>query len=86
MVAQKRVAIYARVSTVDKGQDPETQLMALRAYAERREFSLVGEYIDYASETREDRNRQRGRFHKGSPWTSIVWWTKLLTSSASEGA
>jgi hypothetical protein len=26
MVTQKRVAIYARVSTVDKGQDPETQL------------------------------------------------------------
>ena len=30
MVAQKRVAIYARVSTVDKGQDPETQLVGLR--------------------------------------------------------
>ena len=30
MVAQKRVAIYARVSTVDKGQDPETQLLGLR--------------------------------------------------------
>jgi hypothetical protein len=24
MVAQKRVAIYARVSTIDRGQDPET--------------------------------------------------------------
>jgi DNA invertase Pin-like site-specific DNA recombinase len=59
MVAQKRVAIYARVSTVDKGQDPETQLMALRAYAERRDFSLVGEYIDYASGTREDRPQYR---------------------------
>jgi predicted site-specific integrase-resolvase len=33
MVAQKRVAIYARVSTVDKGQDPETQLLGLREYA-----------------------------------------------------
>jgi DNA invertase Pin-like site-specific DNA recombinase len=59
MVAQKRVAIYARVSTIDKGQDPETQLMALRAYAERRDFSLVGEYIDYASGTREDRPQYR---------------------------
>ena len=55
MVAQTRVAIYARVSTVDKGQDPETQLMALRAYAERRGFAIVGEYIDFASGTREDR-------------------------------
>ncbi len=46
MGAQKRVAIYARVSTVDKGQDPETQLLALRDYAERRGFILVGAYID----------------------------------------
>jgi predicted site-specific integrase-resolvase len=43
MIAQKQVAIYARVSTVDKGQDPETQLLALREYAARREFLGVGE-------------------------------------------
>ena len=55
MIPQQRVAIYARVSTVDKRQDPETQLMALREYAERRGFQRVGEYIDYASGTREDR-------------------------------
>ena len=55
MVAQKRVALYARVSTVDKGQDPETQLLALREYAARRGFRPVGEYIDYASGTRDDR-------------------------------
>lgn len=30
----KRVAIYARVSTEDKGQDPENQLMQLRAWCE----------------------------------------------------
>ena len=51
MVAQKRVAIYARVSTVDKGQDPETQLLGLREYAARRAFVVVGEYVDYASGT-----------------------------------
>ena len=59
MVAQKRVAIYARVSTVDKGQDPETQLLALRAYTERRGLQIGGEYIDYASGTREDRPQYR---------------------------
>ena len=31
----KRAAIYARVSTVDRGQDPETQLRQLREYAEQ---------------------------------------------------
>ncbi len=59
MVAQKQVAIYARVSTVDKGQDPETQLLALREYAARRGLQIVGEYIDYASGTREDRPQYR---------------------------
>jgi DNA invertase Pin-like site-specific DNA recombinase len=59
MVPQKRVAIYARVSTVDKGQDPETQLLALREYAARRGVLCVGEYVEYASGTREDRPRYR---------------------------
>ena len=55
MVTQKQVALYARVSTMDKGQDPETQLITLREYAERRGFRRSGEHIDYASGTREDR-------------------------------
>lgn len=59
MVAQKRVAIYARVSTLDKGQDPETQLVALRAYAERRGFVKVGEYVEYAAGSQEDRPQYR---------------------------
>ena len=62
MVAQKRVAIYARVSTVDKGQDPETQLLGLREYAARRAFVVVGEYVDYASGTREDRPQYQALF------------------------
>ena len=55
MVAQKRVALYARVSTSDKGQDPETQLLVLREYAARRGFVPAGEYVDYASGTRDNR-------------------------------
>ncbi len=51
----KRVAIYARVSTLDKGQDPETQLLQLREYAGRRGFDIAGEYVDYATGTNEDR-------------------------------
>ena len=51
----KRVALYARVSTLDKGQDPETQLTQLREYALRRNFEIIGEFIDYASGTTQDR-------------------------------
>ena len=50
----KRVALYARVSTLDKGQDLETQLRPLREYANRRGFQLVSEYVDTASGTTED--------------------------------
>lgn len=57
--AQKRVAIYARVSTLEKGQDPETQLRQLREYVERRSFSIVGEFIDYASGKTENREQYK---------------------------
>ena len=55
----KRVAIYARVSTVDRGQDPETQLRQLREYAERRGFQVAHEYVDYASGAKNDRGEYR---------------------------
>ena len=44
-----RVAIYARVSTEDKGQDPENQLRDLRAWCANSGHELVGEYIDRVS-------------------------------------
>lgn len=43
-----RVALYARVSTRDKDQNPETQLQPLRDWASRQGFQAV-EYVDYAS-------------------------------------
>lgn len=55
----KRVALYARVSTLDKGQDPETQLKQLREYAQRRNFEIIGEFIDYASGTSQDRTQYK---------------------------
>jgi len=45
----RRAAIYARISTDETRQNPETQLMQLREYATLRGFEMVGEYIDYAS-------------------------------------
>jgi DNA invertase Pin-like site-specific DNA recombinase len=41
-----KAAIYARVSTRDKGQDVELQLRELRDYATRRDWTLVEEYVD----------------------------------------
>ena len=45
----KRVALYARVSTIDKGQDVQTQLMSLRNYAEQQGRDIFNEYIDHVS-------------------------------------
>jgi putative DNA-invertase from lambdoid prophage Rac len=44
-----RVAIYARVSTIDKNQNPETQLMPLRDYCHAQGLEIFKEYIDTAS-------------------------------------
>jgi DNA invertase Pin-like site-specific DNA recombinase len=41
-----RVAIYARVSTLHQGQDPGLQTHELREFAERRGWTIVGEYVD----------------------------------------
>jgi DNA invertase Pin-like site-specific DNA recombinase len=43
-----RAALYARVSTVDRGQDPEVQLGDLREYAVPRDFEVVVEFVDFA--------------------------------------
>ena len=45
----KRVCLYARISTSDKDQDPETQLMALRDYCRANDWQVVKEYVDAAS-------------------------------------
>ena len=44
-----RVAIYARVSTTDRSQDPENQLAQLRAWCGDSGHQIAGEYIDRES-------------------------------------
>lgn len=44
-----RVAIYARVSTDDRGQDPENQLAQLRAWCAASGHQIVAEFVDHAS-------------------------------------
>ena len=46
MTDSKRIALYTRVSTKNNGQDPETQLIALREYARARGFDVFAEYVD----------------------------------------
>jgi len=73
----KTAAVYARVSTRDKEQNPDTLLLALREYAARRSNTIVEEYVDNGfsgSKTcrpaldRLMKDARRGRFD-----AAIVW-------------
>jgi DNA invertase Pin-like site-specific DNA recombinase len=73
---RRRVAIYARVSTFDKGQNPETQLRELRRYAEARGLEVAHELVDIASGTRDTRPNYRILFdlaRKRSIDIVLVW-------------
>jgi DNA invertase Pin-like site-specific DNA recombinase len=71
----KRCAIYARVSTSD--QDPTMQLDELRAYAERRGWSIVGEFVDKGESGAKDRRPQlddlMARLRRGGVDVVAVW-------------
>lgn len=61
MKKEVRAAIYARCSTLDKGQDPELQLAPLREYCQRRGFDITGEYVDNGISGTKDHRPQLDR-------------------------
>ena len=73
-----KVALYARVSTSDKGQDPEMQLRELlREYAEQQGFTVVMEYVDNgvsgAKESRPELNRLMADARARKFGAVLVW-------------
>ena len=52
---QKKIGLYARVSTNNGRQDVEVQLQPLREYCKQRSFSIYREYIDHLSGANDDR-------------------------------
>src|ERR1700682_6445517 len=56
-----RVAIYARVSTLNNRQNPEMQLRELTEYCQRRGWEIAGEYIDEGVSGTKDRRPQLDR-------------------------
>ena len=62
-----KVAIYARVSTRDKGQNPEVQLEPLRRYCEMMQWGIYHEYVDKA---------------KASDMMNRKAWNELLKDAA----
>jgi DNA invertase Pin-like site-specific DNA recombinase len=73
-----RVAIYARVSTDDKGQDPENQLRELRAWCASAGHAIVREYVDHESGRKgADRRRQFAALFEGASrrkFDLVLFW------------
>jgi DNA invertase Pin-like site-specific DNA recombinase len=59
-------AIYARVSTTDKGQDVENQLIALREYCARAGWKVSKEYVDHVSGKTGERDAFKQLFEDAS--------------------
>jgi DNA invertase Pin-like site-specific DNA recombinase len=55
---EMRVALYARCSTHDKGQNPEVQLSPLREFCKARGWSCVGEFVDNGFSGAKDKRPQ----------------------------
>ena len=73
----KRVALYARVSTLNGQQDPEMQLSELREYAGRRDLTIHEEYVDHgvsgSKESRPALNRMMTDARRRKFDAILVW-------------
>jgi len=74
------IALYARVSTKDKGQDHENQLRELRAFVERKAsegWTLVHEYVDKASAKTAERPAFRKMLEAASrkEYDMVLFWS-----------
>ncbi len=72
-----RVAIYARVSTLNHGQDVSLQTRELQQFAAARSWTIAGEYIDVgvsgSKDSRPELNRLMADAHKRRFDVVCVW-------------
>src|SRR5215831_11402651 len=72
-----RAALYARVSTRDRGQDVANQLEQLRQFAASQNWTIVHEYVDRASGKRSDREQFQKLFTDASQrkFDVVLFWS-----------
>jgi DNA invertase Pin-like site-specific DNA recombinase len=77
MKEKTAVAIYARVSTLNAGQDPSMQTRELTEYCTRRGWELAGVYVDSgisgATDSRPELNRLMEDAHRRKFSAVAVW-------------
>src|SRR5262244_66448 len=73
----KRVAIYARVSTANHGQDVTLKTRELEQFAQAREWKIAGSYVDQgvsgSKDSRHELNRLMADAHKRRFDVVCVW-------------
>ena len=76
-VTQFRCALYARVSTKDKGQEVENQLRQLREFAIRSGWTIVVEYVDHETGKISDREQFQQMFNDASQrkFDVLLFWS-----------
>ena len=72
-----RTALYARVSTRDKGQDTENQLAQLRQFCEAKGWTIVAEYVDRTTGKHSDRAQFQRLFQDASQrkFDTVLFWS-----------
>jgi DNA invertase Pin-like site-specific DNA recombinase len=70
-------ALYARVSTKDKGQDVSNQLLQLREFCRKQGWEIVTEFIDKASGKHGDREQFQKMFAAASrrEFDLVLFWS-----------
>ena len=72
-----RTAIYARVSTRERGQDAQNQLHQLREFASRQGWVVVHEFVDYESGSTDDREQFQTMFQAAGrrQFDVLLFWS-----------
>jgi DNA invertase Pin-like site-specific DNA recombinase len=82
----RTIAIYARVSTKDRGQDTANQLAPLREFAARNGWAITREYVDHISAKSGNREQFQQMFMdaEAKQFDLLLFWS--LDRLSREGA
>jgi DNA invertase Pin-like site-specific DNA recombinase len=72
-----KIALYARVSTKDKGQETENQLVQLREFAVKQDWQITREYVDCETGGTSDRVQFQAMFADASrrKFDLVLFWS-----------
>jgi DNA invertase Pin-like site-specific DNA recombinase len=76
-LALTKVALYARVSTKDKGQETENQLVQLRDFAGKNQWTIFREYVDHETGSKADRAEFQAMFEdaRRRRFDLVLFWS-----------